>query len=574
MQINENITTIKTAISKQSFASKVKAKEQINKSLVTGFEIKELNINEFTDFIKQGHVFMPICLKSNGKFHRAGQFFKQADIFAIDIDNNGPENYLSLADALQNDFIKDNAWLIYTTYTHTEQHHKFRIVFKLPETVTFDKLFLQIINAFIKKFKSDKSCKDAARLFFGTAADGQTYIIGKELTQTALQDVLKEFPANDMPLNEIKPGTQPALFGNYKSQERFISYCTDIIKQAADGEKHNELLKAARLLGGFIAGGLVNEQAGTDALIDEINQRDIKSLADAIDTINDGIKAGKAAPIYYEFKYIIFPCCLLGYKDGNETLFAIMEYLAAKKNGLELETDIKEFITNFEKQHGTDATISMPAKFLQLAIENKLGRYSYNTFKVAAAIFRWFNHTNNKKGFKTRLIRNDVIRRTAAGYKSKEIFPAGIETLTDSQIMTATDILQEMELIWNIVIDKRNKHYAPQSKINKEQDFLNIIDYKGILKDKKRIERQNKHKAVNRNIQMQRELIRQDAPEQTSQTIIKALKDNHIYLKAGIDYNIVKKTTIYKIKDVEYCDVKKRTEKEFYQLLENLGIEY
>jgi len=70
------------------------------------------------------------------------------------------------------------------------------------------------------------------------------------------------------------------------------------VASAPDGEKHKALLEAARLCGGFIAGGIVEEDEAKRILLREICKRDIDSEASALSTIIDGIEDGKRQPIF------------------------------------------------------------------------------------------------------------------------------------------------------------------------------------------------------------------------------------------------------------------------------------
>ena len=70
-----------------------------------------------------------------------------------------------------------------------------------------------------------------------------------------------------------------------------------MIRRAGDGAKHQELLKAANLAGGFIAAGRVEEDEAKRVLIKEILKRDIDSEEAAINTIREGIERGKTMPV-------------------------------------------------------------------------------------------------------------------------------------------------------------------------------------------------------------------------------------------------------------------------------------
>lgn len=69
------------------------------------------------------------------------------------------------------------------------------------------------------------------------------------------------------------------------------------VLNAGEGEKHTELLRASRLAGGFIAGGLVDEIHAILALEEAIQSKDILDFSGAQKTIRDGIAYGKQAPI-------------------------------------------------------------------------------------------------------------------------------------------------------------------------------------------------------------------------------------------------------------------------------------
>lgn len=76
-----------------------------------------------------------------------------------------------------------------------------------------------------------------------------------------------------------------------------LAVIASMIRRALDGEKHNELVKASHLAGGFISAGRIEEEEAKRVLLREILKRDIDSEENAIKTIEDGINAGKNMPI-------------------------------------------------------------------------------------------------------------------------------------------------------------------------------------------------------------------------------------------------------------------------------------
>lgn len=70
-----------------------------------------------------------------------------------------------------------------------------------------------------------------------------------------------------------------------------------MIRQADDGDKHNMLLKAARLVGGYISAGRIEEDEAVRVLFREIGKREIDSEDAAMTTIRQAIEVGKKDPI-------------------------------------------------------------------------------------------------------------------------------------------------------------------------------------------------------------------------------------------------------------------------------------
>jgi hypothetical protein len=90
------------------------------------------------------------------------------EVIALDFDDN-----TTIEEIENNEFIKDNASFIYTTFSHTEGHHKFRVVFFLENKLTNNAQVLEVYNKLFEMFPTaDISCKDSSRLFFG----GKSYI--------------------------------------------------------------------------------------------------------------------------------------------------------------------------------------------------------------------------------------------------------------------------------------------------------------------------------------------------------------------------------------------------------------
>lgn len=76
-----------------------------------------------------------------------------------------------------------------------------------------------------------------------------------------------------------------------------IQIAVQMIRNSVDGEKHNVLLRASRLMGGYIASGYVDYFEAKRILEAEIANKDIADIKGAIKTIENGIKHGQRNPI-------------------------------------------------------------------------------------------------------------------------------------------------------------------------------------------------------------------------------------------------------------------------------------
>jgi hypothetical protein len=76
-----------------------------------------------------------------------------------------------------------------------------------------------------------------------------------------------------------------------------LNLAARMIRNAADGEKHSTLVRAARLCGGYVAAGKMEQDEVVRILHREICKRDVESESHALNTILDAIELGKKMPI-------------------------------------------------------------------------------------------------------------------------------------------------------------------------------------------------------------------------------------------------------------------------------------
>ena len=131
----------------------------------------------------------------------------------------------------------------------------------------------------------DKACCDVSRLR-GYSYDPDVY----------LNDKAKVFALCDEPKKVASNYVQRSRT-SYTQQNDPLAACLNIIQNSNEGERHHALLKSARLAGGYIAAGLLDEAQAVDALENEFGRRQFDRHYKPLKTIRDGITHGKQAPI-------------------------------------------------------------------------------------------------------------------------------------------------------------------------------------------------------------------------------------------------------------------------------------
>lgn len=138
-----------------------------------------------------------------------------------------------------------------------------------------------------------------------------------------------------------------------------LSTAVAMVRSSYDGIKHESLLKAANLLGGYVAAGRVSEEEAVKVLEDEIRQKNPKDFNSAAQTIKDGIDYGKRRPLV-EAKRIEKGQSFLKRSDGTFDFEAsneeMTDYELAVINGtleMGLPTGLNELNTYwmFKKHH-------------------------------------------------------------------------------------------------------------------------------------------------------------------------------------------------------------------------------
>ncbi|MBN8199179.1 hypothetical protein [Bacillus sp. NTK034] len=165
----------------------------------------EVNVEELAKEIGKGKTFVPATFREiQGQLRRSNENWESQQVIALDFDEG-----LRLEEAYNDQFFQENAVFLYTTFSHTEEKHKFRVVFVLDEPLYEYKHFQAIINDLLTRYPyADKSCKDGSRLFYGGKKVvpfnyENRLLLSDFKLQTPLQDI--EYNLNNMSRNRVPP---------------------------------------------------------------------------------------------------------------------------------------------------------------------------------------------------------------------------------------------------------------------------------------------------------------------------------------------------------------------------------
>jgi len=140
----------------------------------------ELDIDNIIKEIQKGRAF---SAQFKGG-HRKSSNFICSDFIAVDVDHG-----MSIDDALANPYICSTASFLYTTPSHTEHNHRFRIVFLLDNTITSLTDWKNALRGVGRKLGGDPSIKDAARQFYGSQ-NGVFHTFGNILNDLEVQHLI------------------------------------------------------------------------------------------------------------------------------------------------------------------------------------------------------------------------------------------------------------------------------------------------------------------------------------------------------------------------------------------------
>jgi hypothetical protein len=220
-------------------------------------------------------------------YHAKKDLIKHSEFIAIDIDYKGNEQIMNFVE-LKN-HLCNILHVAYCGLSVSGRGYYCLIPIAYPDK---HELHFKALEIAFKKFNItiDPACKDVSRLR-GYSFDPDGYF---NHNATLFTGIYEE------PIKKFESKTKFKAVGNSNNK---IGIVVKMIEQAPDGEKNNMLLKAANLMGGYIASGAVNEEDAVFAMENAIQNREINSFDAAKKTIKNGIAYGKKSPIDVSFTF-------------------------------------------------------------------------------------------------------------------------------------------------------------------------------------------------------------------------------------------------------------------------------
>lgn len=126
-------------------------------AFVQGWENKELTIVQLAGWVKDGYAY---CSALSG--YRSAKAFTASGVLSVDVDEG-----MTWEEAKKHPLVKSSATMMYTSASHTNENHKFRIVFALEEPIVDASKMKAATRSLALRLSGDPSVTDPSRLFYG-----------------------------------------------------------------------------------------------------------------------------------------------------------------------------------------------------------------------------------------------------------------------------------------------------------------------------------------------------------------------------------------------------------------------
>jgi len=146
-------------------------------ALTNNYQNVQLTLSDIADVIKSGHAICGAQMieGENRQIVRKSCNFKQSELAIFDMDFgvkvNGEKvldtaNYIPL-DVFLDTPAAEHVALAYTSYSHTPEWNRYRLLMPLPYLETNPERYQKILKTFIAEYSADAACSDICRAYYG-----------------------------------------------------------------------------------------------------------------------------------------------------------------------------------------------------------------------------------------------------------------------------------------------------------------------------------------------------------------------------------------------------------------------
>lgn len=241
---------------------------------------------ELANIISQGHAYTACHIN-----YRHQRNFVQGQILSLDFDENGDFSLLQ-----KDEFISRYAYMMYSTPSSTKSNPRSRVLFILPEPVKSAELFSLMSRALVDHYgQADASCKDPARIFYGSKDCDILFLNNIMPANIAIEMAAKVKEGDDIK-REAKSSAVSTNCISSRTLNDYLRPQLDKIINAPHGSKHAVRMSVATLVGGYVSGGYMSYTDALEHLLSAAFTNTSKPHL-AEQDILDGLRYGLQSPV-------------------------------------------------------------------------------------------------------------------------------------------------------------------------------------------------------------------------------------------------------------------------------------
>tara|TARA_R110000868_G_scaffold153065_2_gene378385 strand:- start:1889 stop:4297 length:2409 start_codon:yes stop_codon:yes gene_type:complete len=283
-------------------------KEGLYSGMIT--ELRALQTKAEKDVYKRTVLpcFTFSCNFEKGAYRKTANIREETNVMVIDVDSGGLEEFLEAKRKSQptygisqvRDLLYDKPFVLFSGISASGTGFFFMVKHE-PEKREDVFADIQFWMKDELKITIDSSCSDIVRLRFATWDDGAKIKAWKDTSVYSISNKYiaykKSIEDKKKDLIKLAEKRQLVVGDAARATETIVARAESMIFRAVEGTRHHTILKAARLLGGYVGSGAIGELEAINTLQNAVASINYPDETGATRAIRDGLNAGKLAPI-------------------------------------------------------------------------------------------------------------------------------------------------------------------------------------------------------------------------------------------------------------------------------------